>query len=61
MSLGCTYFPNLWTNRWRFTAEAGYLVSALNKTIVQPSGSLGWLASDEAGQGYLKLQVVFGF
>ena len=61
VTLGCSYFPYLWTNRWKFTAEAGFLFSALNKTIVEPSGSLGWLPSDEAGQAYLKLQVMFGF
>jgi hypothetical protein len=61
LTLGWSYFPYLWTNRWKFTAEAGYLFSALSKTIVSPSGSLGWLPSEEAGQGNLKLQVLFGF
>ena len=61
VTLGCSYFPYLWTNRWKFTGEAGFLFSALSKTVVEPSGTLGWLPSDEAGQAYLKLQVLFGF
>ena len=61
LSAGYNYFPYLWTNRWKLSAEAGYQFSAMNQTIVDPSGSLGWLASDEAGQGFLKLQLQFGF
>ncbi len=61
LSAGFNYFPYLWTNRWKLSAEAGYLFSALNRTIVKPSGSAGWLASDEPGQAYLKLQMQFGF
>jgi hypothetical protein len=58
---GVSYFPFLWTNRWKFSAEVGHLFDALNKTIVEPSGSLGWLASDEAGQTYFRIQAQFGF
>jgi hypothetical protein len=58
---GFNFFPYLWTNRWKLSAEAGYLFSTLNRTIVKPSGSAGWLASDEPGQAYLKLQMQFGF
>ena len=61
VTLGASYFPYLWTNRWKLSAEAAYLFSALSNTVVEPSGSLGWLASDEPGQAYLKLQAQFGF
>lgn len=61
ITAGVSYFPFLWTNRWKFSAEAAYLFEALNATIVQPSGSLGWLASDEAGQTYFRIQAQFGF
>lgn len=61
IAAGYNFFPYLWTNRWKLTAEAGYHAGALNGTIVDPSGSLGWLASDEKGQAYLRLQAQFGF
>jgi hypothetical protein len=58
---GVNYFPFQWTNRWKFSAEIAHLFNVLNKTIVAPSGSLGWLPSDEEGQTYLRLQAQFGF
>lgn len=58
---GVSYFPFLWTNRWKFSAEVGHLFDALNKMIVEPSESLGWLASNEAGQTYFRIQAQFGF
>lgn len=61
ITAGVSYFPFSWTNRWKFSAEAAHLFDALNKTIVEPSGSLGWLPSDEDGQTYLRLQAQFGF
>lgn len=61
ITAGVSYFPFLWTNRWKFSAEAAHLFEALNETIVQPSGSLGWLASDASGQTYLRVQAQFGF
>ena len=61
VTAGISYFPFLWTNRWKFSGEIGYLFDALNETIVDPSGSLGWLASDEPGQTYLRIQAQFGF
>jgi hypothetical protein len=61
ITAGISYFPFLWTNRWKFSAEVGYLFDALNETIVEPSGSLGWLASDEPGQTYIRIQAQFGF
>jgi dihydroorotase-like cyclic amidohydrolase len=36
-------------------------IDALNDTIVDPSGSLGWLSSDEPGQTYFRIQAQFGF
>jgi hypothetical protein len=61
MTAGFSYFPFLWTNRWKFSAEVGYLFDALNDTIVDPSESLGWLASNEPGQTYFRIQAQFGF
>jgi hypothetical protein len=61
VTAGVSYFPFAWTNRWKFSAEVGYLFDALNDTIVDPSGSLGWLPSDEAGQTYFRIQAQFGF
>lgn len=61
LTAGVSYFPFFWTNRWKFSAEIAHLFDALNKTIVEPSGSLGWLASDEDGQTYFRLQAQFGF
>ncbi|MHC4433278.1 MAG: hypothetical protein ACYTBS_15675, partial [Planctomycetota bacterium] len=58
---GVSYFPFHWTNRWKFSAEIGHLFDALNKTIVQPSESLGWLPSNEGGQTYFRIQAQFGF
>jgi len=61
ITAGISYFPFLWTNRWKFSAEVAHLFDALNATIVKPSGSLGWLASDESGQTYFRIQAQFGF
>jgi hypothetical protein len=61
ITAGVSYFPFAWTNRWKFSAEIGYLFDALNNTIVGPSESLGWLPSDEAGQTYFRIQAQFGF
>jgi hypothetical protein len=58
---GLSYFPFVETNRWKFSGEVGYLFSAINDTLVSPSGTLGWLASDEDGQLYLRFQAQFGF
>jgi hypothetical protein len=61
LSVGMNYFPFLRTNRWKFTGELGYLFSALNKTIVGPSGALGWLETDEKGQFAARFQAQMGF
>ena len=61
IAAGVSYFPFLWTNRWKFSVEVGHLFDALNDTIVEPSGSLGWLPSDEPGQMYFRVQAQFGF
>lgn len=61
ITAGVSYYPFSWTNRWKFSAEAGHLFDALDATIVEPSGSLGWLPSDEVGQTYFRIQAQFGF
>ena len=61
ISAGVNYFPFIWANRWKFSTEIAHMFDTLNKTIVAPSTSLGWLESDEPGQTYLRLQAQFGF
>lgn len=61
ISVGVNYFPFIWANRWKFSTEIAHMFDTLNKTIVAPSTSLGWLESDEPGQTYLRLQAQFGF
>jgi len=61
IALGVSYFPFLRTNRWKFSGEFGYLFEAINNTIVTPGGDLGFLPSDETGQGYFRIQTQFGF
>lgn len=61
VTAGVSYYPFSWTNRWKFSAEAGHLFDALDATIVGPSGGLGWLPSDEEGQTYFRVQAQFGF
>ena len=60
-SAGLNWIPFQRTNQWKISVEAGYLFSALSSTIVSPSGSLGWLASDDRGQTLLRFQAQFGF
>lgn len=59
-SIGVNWLVFPQTNRWKFTAEFGYLLSTLNNTIVSPSQTLGWLQSEENGQTLFRLQVQFG-
>jgi hypothetical protein len=61
ITAGVSYFPFVRTNRWKFSGELGYLFDAINNTLVSPSGTLGWLASDEDGQLYARIQAQFGF
>ena len=61
ISAGVNYLPFEWTNRWKFSGEVAYLADAINNTLVGPSGGLGWLASDEDGQTYFRIQAQFGF
>jgi hypothetical protein len=60
-SAGVGWLPFLWTNRWKVNAEVGYLPQVLNDTLVEPSGMLGFLSSDERNQWTLRLQFQFGF
>ena len=60
-TFGFNYLPYQWTNRWKLSAETGWLFSAINRTIVKPSGALGFLPGDESGQLYLRLQLQLGF
>lgn len=61
ISCGVNFLPFDYSNRWKFTAEAGWLFSRLDHTIVAPSDSLGWLASDRSGQFSLRFQAQLGF
>jgi len=60
-SAGVGWLPFLWTNRWKVNAEVGYLPQVLNDTLVEPSGMLGFLSSDEKKQWTVRLQFQFGF
>jgi len=60
-SAGVGWLPFLWTNRWKVNAEFGYLPQVLNNTLVEPSGMLGFLSSDEKNQWTVRLQFQFGF
>lgn len=59
--IGLSYYPLLWTNRLRFTAEYNFLGATVNNTLVQPDGQLGLIASDYGGQQHLRFQLQFGF
>ena len=61
ITAGVNYFPFPWRNRWKFSLEVAHMFDIINKTIVEPSRSLGWQPSDEKGQTYLRLQAQFGF
>lgn len=61
ITAGVNYFPFPWRNRWKFSLELAHMSDIINKTIVEPSRSLGWQPSDEKGQTYLRLQAQFGF
>ena len=58
---GVGWVPFLWTNRWRVNGEVSYLPQALNNTLVEPSGMLGFLSSDAPGQWNVRVQTQFGF
>ena len=60
-SAGVGWLPFLWTNRWKVNAEVGYLPQVLNDTLVEHSGMLGFLSSDEKNQWSVRLQFQFGF
>jgi len=61
LGAGMNWLPFKTTNRWKISAEVGYLFSALNRTIVQATETLGWLPSDTKGQTLVRLQAQFGF
>lgn len=61
VALGYNHFPFLWTNRWKFSAEAGLVAGAVNDTIVAPSGSLGVFPSDDSTQAFVRVQAQVGF
>ncbi len=58
---GVNWFPFQWTNRYKLTAEAGYLFSALSRTLVPAGTNVGFLPADEGDQFFLRFQVQFGF
>lgn len=60
ITVGYNFLPFEETNNWKFTAEAGYLFNSIDDSLVSPSSSLGYYASDE-GQVYGRLQAQIGF
>ena len=61
LTFGYSFFPFIRTNRWKLSAEAGYLFNAINDTLVPDKVSLGYHSTDEDGQFYFRLQTQFGF
>ena len=61
LTIGSSLFPFDWTNRYKLSAEGGLLFSAINQTLVVPTGVLGWAPADEGNQYYLRFQLQFGF
>ena len=59
--LGLSYYPFKWTYRTRFSIEYNYLGAAINNTVVEPDGQLGWIDSTYGSQHSLRLQAQFGF
>jgi hypothetical protein len=58
---GVGWLPFLWTNRWKVNLEVSYLPQAIHRTIVEPSGMLGFLPSDSPDQWSIRTQFQFGF
>lgn len=61
LTAGYSFFPFIRTNRWKISAEAGYLFNALDDTLVPAAGELGFLSSADPGQVYARIQGQFGF
>jgi len=61
LTFGYSFFPFIRTNRWKFSAEAGYLFNAIDNTLVPDKVSLGYHNTDEDGQFSFRLQTQFGF
>jgi hypothetical protein len=61
LTIGSSLFPFDWTNRYKVSVEGGLLFNAINQTLVEPTGVLGWLPADEGNQYYLRFQLQFGF
>jgi len=59
VTLGCSYLPFRWTNRYKLSAELAYLFTPLSRTIVPASGVLGFSPSAN-DQLYVRVQLQFG-
>ncbi len=59
--VGVNWFPFQWTNRYKLTAEAGYLFSALSQTTVPSGTNIAFLPAERGDQFYLRMQLQFGF
>lgn len=58
---GINYYPCQWTNKYKFSAEVGYLFSPLDDTIVPSGSSIGFLEAEDGDQWYFRIQAQFGF
>jgi hypothetical protein len=61
LGAGVNFFPFDWTNLYKASLEAGYLLGNMSKTIVSPGSTLGFFESSGSGQFMLRAQLQFGF
>jgi hypothetical protein len=61
VTLGTSYYPFKWTNRYKVSIEGGLLFNAISQTLVGANPTIGWLATDQGSQYYLRTQLQFGF
>jgi len=61
VTLGTSWYPFAWSNRYRFSAEGGLLFNPISASLVAPNPTIGWVASDQGSQYYFRLETQFGF
>jgi hypothetical protein len=61
VTLGTSWYPFPWSNRYRFSAEGGLLFNPISASLVSPNPTIGWLEDDQGNQYYCRLEVQFGF
>jgi hypothetical protein len=61
LTLGTSWYPFDWSNRYRVSLEGGLLFNAISQSLVEPNPTIGWLAVDQGNQYYLRTELQFGF